>query len=91
MPGKMGIHSGDPAIAAMCEVTGGNVNFESVKFYKHHNSVDIWFKRKISSLCLKEVIQETDRQIVILAGGRVTQYQGSCYSLKSLKSSGIYF
>jgi len=27
MPGKMGVHSNDPAIAAMCEVTGGNVCF----------------------------------------------------------------
>ena len=28
MPNKIGVTSGDPAIAAMCEVTGGDVKFQ---------------------------------------------------------------
>jgi len=27
MPGKVGVQSNEPAIAAMCEVTGGNITF----------------------------------------------------------------
>lgn len=27
MPGKIGVQSNEPAIAAMCEVTGGNLAF----------------------------------------------------------------
>ena len=34
MPGKIGVQSNEPAIAAMCEVTGGNLTFWDFIFSK---------------------------------------------------------
>ena len=70
MPGKIGVHSGDPAIAAMCEVTGGNVKSSINSIIQ----LTFGLKGKFQVFVLKEVMQETDCQIVIPTGVSVAQY-----------------
>lgn len=41
LPNKMGMNNGDPAIAAMCEVTGGSISQYIVQFFAHTYSIAI--------------------------------------------------
>lgn len=52
LPNKIGMHNGDPAIAAMCEVTGGSVKYPRVQYYFLLMSVIVicWNQSKITTI-----------------------------------------